>query len=700
MHRAVVVAHLQIINSCLRRTLTQSALSTVSDRRNGDIKFPDYHSGSLRMERISLQYQSIQSDQGSSPNLEHAISRDPPVARNLDAVSQAPRARPKRYPARLRVLARSIRQMDVERSWEIYQNKVSNHPRGAKYFPTHILHFLLVLLTAPKLKTRQTFLRILAIITELRRRNPKRVRSWEWGAAMDAAAKGHRITTWEDYHAALGILMEWEGVWKEPQESPAGITPGSGHEGEVGGGSPSAKSPQFKPNIIAHLILIAIASRTESQTLLHDALLRLDDFRNGRPSRPPPEPRTRPSAAVEREINRCSLRDDKQELDLTSIRLFYLSRIPYYTKNCQPQHVVSILTSMIEQELDIGVDGINAAMWSFAYSGEVDVARGVYDLLRTNITNGESKEHRTCEVSSPSADTTKLHKQFAFTEMASSTQNSNPLLEIPGLINSISAVTPNHITYSSLVQAYCYRNRLEDALHVFRDYLGEISKGSFLFEHSVQSIKPRITQPHSEGSDSGEKEGRHVETNDPMEITTQRVFSPEKSVSVEELAFVSFRAIIQGFAKHGVDPQQYRSSSNHFAHISLREASVQALTSGRSFTKEQVHSNDQPNPYTLHTLLDIFHVLMSLPCSSGSTPFLPPYRFYRMVMKAFRIVSGNDSDILHAVYEEMLKGRLRRMGMDEEDEEVKRQFLNKNVGWKRLKREFRIGGRKGDLSEI
>lgn len=123
----------------------------------------------------------------------------------------------------------------------------------------------------------------------------------------------------------------------------------------------------------------------------------------------------------------------------------YLSYIRYYTKLGKLLGVRSILAQMVTNNMELGLDGVNACLWAFGRNNRLDIAEAIYRVLRSNMTE------------EPDREVEQLRKQL-----------DSENIRIPRHI------VPDHITYSSLAQVYAYRGHLEDCLTVFMDMVNAL----------------------------------------------------------------------------------------------------------------------------------------------------------------------------------------------------------------------------------
>lgn len=207
---------------------------------------------------------------------------------------------------------------DLDSAWVAYQAILETHGHGSRLFSPRQLHGLSAMLSKIRPKTRQTYLRLLSVISELRNLGHS-VYQWELNALVASAGKGFRKTRIEDYEAAINTLS-----------LPL----------------PSHHLPKSKFDIVTFNTLLSVAARTLSPRIMQHALSLLNDHPHLRPN-----------------------------------RNTHLSLLQFYALTDQSHLVPGVLDQMIKAELEIGVDGINAVIWAYARSGALDVALNIFGSL-------------------------------------------------------------------------------------------------------------------------------------------------------------------------------------------------------------------------------------------------------------------------------------------------------------------------------
>ncbi|KZO92162.1 hypothetical protein CALVIDRAFT_470145, partial [Calocera viscosa TUFC12733] len=320
------------------------------------------------------------------------------------------------------------------------------------------LHRIAEQLVKRKPRTREGFLRLLAVLNDLRKVGGE-VRTYQWNALADFAGKGFRVSTVEDWGAALGVykdmLEEWHArrkreAWLAAKREAAGTT---GDDPKNGRGDGEDGADIGSPDIITYNTLLSVAARTGDEGALTRAIRLLSPHPGGPEKMPPAD------------------------------ALTLLSLIPHYTALGTPEQGAEVLRGVIALGKPLQIDAFNAVMWAYARNRQVDVAADVYAALRAHQAQ-------------PHGEAWKLTVP---------TWDQNPILSLPGLAMA-PWLMPDEITYSLLIQQFCYDGRLNDALQAFRDM-----------------------------------------------VTPPAGFAPSMTI---------FRAIFVGFARHAGDPNRLRSVSS------------------------------------------------------------------------------------------------------------------------------------------
>jgi pentatricopeptide repeat protein len=306
----------------------------------------------------------------------------------------------------LRSLQRALSKHSLPDAWAAYQSVIHTHPLGVRLLSPTILRMIVSLLSQQRPRTRQTFVRLLNVTSELRKMGEK-MTTEEWNALIDCAGKGLRKTRVEDYEAALGVYDEMLAL---SNPVPGASQPHS-----------TTTSHTSAPDIFTFNTLLSIAARTLSFSCIQHAVSLLS---------------ANPQIVPDR---------------ITYITLMY-----FYSRTHQTHLVPLSLTRIVAEGWDVGIDGLNAAMWAYARSGQVNVAMGVYHALR--------RSH-----SGSSGGDAAFGREFEDLD--------NPILAVPGLVINDN-LKPDMITYNLLIQALSYHGHLRTALRVFRDMVTSVEGGA------------------------------------------------------------------------------------------------------------------------------------------------------------------------------------------------------------------------------
>jgi hypothetical protein len=265
----------------------------------------------------------------------------------------------------------------------------------------------------------------------------------EWNALIDGAGKGWRRTSVDDFRTSLGIY----------QDMITGRAPGRSFVRDQGDENELLQTPPLKPDIYTYTILISLASRT-----LHASAFRYA----------------------------TSLLASS---GLAPNRITHLSLLTYFTFTKQLSGVQSTLLKMQEQNLELGLDGVNACLWSYGHNGRVDLVMMVYRLFRHNMCP---------EIYVGEDDVVSVAHR----------------LRVEQHIIIPPDMKPNEITFTTVIQILAHHGNLLATLTVFMDMVSS---------QNLEMGAPLV--PDENG------------------ILTPTSYSPTLPV---------FRAIFLGFSRHGV----------------------------------------------------------------------------------------------------------------------------------------------------
>ncbi|KIJ56823.1 hypothetical protein M422DRAFT_218508, partial [Sphaerobolus stellatus SS14] len=276
--------------------------------------------------------------------------------------------------------------------------------------PRPALHKLARLLGKQSPRTRGVFTSLLSVLTTLKSIGGT-IMIWEWNILMDAAGKGWRKTSLEDYRSALSIFRDMVSTSEEPTTIiPRRLQVRKNPNRPV---KPHIR-PQVKPNIITFTILLSIAARTRSPGVLRHATSLLES-----------------SGLPPNQITRQAL-------------------VPYYIRTNELHLIREIVVSAISAGMDITM--VNAYIWAYACHGKLRVAMEIYDHLRRNISVEDG------DLAKPERD---INQEIV---------DKNPILSLPGFLEAAN-MPPDAITYTMLIQVFCYYGDLIGALTIFRDMI-------------------------------------------------------------------------------------------------------------------------------------------------------------------------------------------------------------------------------------
>ncbi|KAF8165098.1 hypothetical protein B0H34DRAFT_617319, partial [Crassisporium funariophilum] len=263
--------------------------------------------------------------------------------------------------------------------------------------PFSHLHRLARLLANNAPKTHRQFLRLLAVLTYLKHCGGN-IQQHEWNALVDHAGKGWRKTRQEDFTNAMNVFNDMR----------AGRLPGSWDllppDVEV-----LEEGPSVEPDIYTYTSLLSIAARAmDGQALRNISTL-------------------------------------MSNAGLAPNRITHLALLRYFTLQKNLGGVRATLLKMRQQDLTLGMDGLNACMWAFGNNGRLDIVMLIYQLLRHNMLP---------ETYRGAGDITEvagqLGEEFIFVEPE---------------------MKPDLATYTTVVQTMAYRGHFDPCVNVFMDML-------------------------------------------------------------------------------------------------------------------------------------------------------------------------------------------------------------------------------------
>ncbi|KAF8312871.1 hypothetical protein DL93DRAFT_1234104 [Clavulina sp. PMI_390] len=304
---------------------------------------------------------------------------------------------------------------DVQRMWNTYQEIVHNHPIGSALIPPRLLHSIVAALATSSPRNRKTFLRLLSVLSEMSS-NACIIHQWEWNVLIHAAGSGFRRTTVGDYEAALGSAYDMMADSFSRQSQ----------------GPPETSSRNL--DIVSFNTLLAIASRTGSVRTFRRTL----DFM-----------RTHGQAIKPDRITR-------------------LIMLTHSGRSGRMQDVPSHVLQLLEWEEGLGVDGTNALIWAYGRSGQLDVAREIYDRMRHYQPHSPTPAGPTAE---PRTWEPNLRPSSGMENSTLSPSASRTIFSVPNIPSILSSITPDQITFRSLLQCLAYHGDFLNAITVFREFV-------------------------------------------------------------------------------------------------------------------------------------------------------------------------------------------------------------------------------------
>ncbi|KAF7776127.1 hypothetical protein Agabi119p4_4520 [Agaricus bisporus var. burnettii] len=334
----------------------------------------------------------------------------------------------------------------VENGWNAYcvlsrlqrrRDLAADNGNASALIPFACLHRLARLISQNVPKTRAQFLRLLSVLTTIQNYGGK-IQLHEWNALIDHAGKGWRKSHAGDFSNSLSIYYDMvynrspgsrfsdadfdDVLSPRPEDDPFHIH------------LPS--TPMMEPDIYTYTTLIDIAARTNHPQTLHRATILF------------------------------------KQTALPPNRITHLALLKYFTARKQLAGVRSTITKMQEQNLELGVDGLNACMWAYGHNKRVDVVMMIYRLLRNNIVP---------EAYSGADDITAVREK---------------LQDLEGIIIKPDW-RPNEVTFTLMIQTMAYYGNLRAALSVFIDMIStsNVERGAPLTLTESGELQPVLYSP-------------------------------------------------------------------------------------------------------------------------------------------------------------------------------------------------------------
>ncbi|KAF8324442.1 uncharacterized protein EI90DRAFT_3157355 [Cantharellus anzutake] len=238
---------------------------------------------------------------------------------------------------------RAVRRSDRAEAWDAYQAIAMTHPMGSNLLQPDLLHRLALLLAKARPKTRENFLRLLAVISELRNMQEE-VHLWEWNALIHLAGSGFRKAELEDFDAALKIVEDMQSSFSGDDHRDSALT----------------TRPVFpKANLDVWTLnsLLNVAARTRSADLVKRALTLFDEY------------------GIDRD------------------RITHLTLIKHYGNTGALERIPPTIETMLRNDINPGIDGINSVIWAYGRTGRLENAVSIYRALQGSLLPDEMDSH-------------------------------------------------------------------------------------------------------------------------------------------------------------------------------------------------------------------------------------------------------------------------------------------------------------------
>lgn len=154
-------------------------------------------------------------------------------------------------------------------------------------------------------------------------------------------------------------------------------------------------------------------------------------------------------ALAARTLDRPSIRHALNLMQSAGVhpsRITHLSLLVYFSLTHQMSSVRSTLRKMEEQGFGLGIDGVNACIWSYGHNDRLDVVTMIYRLLRHNLDASAESHHNLEEI-------------------------TRQLKEEEGIV-ILGNPRPDEVTFTVMIQLMAYHGDLPATLTIFADMLG------------------------------------------------------------------------------------------------------------------------------------------------------------------------------------------------------------------------------------
>ncbi|KAG6813455.1 hypothetical protein H0H92_010789 [Tricholoma furcatifolium] len=305
-------------------------------------------------------------------------------------------------------------------AWNAYTELVEHD------FHVHrtLLHRLVRIISRQRPKAHREYMCLLAVLKHLRAAGGT-IHLHEWNSLISAARMGLRHPTVKQFEAALGFFRDMT-KGRAPGTT-LDLESGFIHEDIV-----ETKDP-VQPDIYTYTTLLVLAVKTRDMKCLSHARSLLE--RSGIPPN----------------------------------RFTHLALVPYFSSTGQPGAIRSTLLRLEQDNMQLGLDGINALLAVYGENEQFDVVMMIYRLLKHNLVpdvDNESENDRLNE----------YRRQLRAEEF----------IVVPDYL------VPNEVTYTSMIQIMSYHGHLSAALTILTDMLAALNteRGAPLIRDADGTLKP------------------------------------------------------------------------------------------------------------------------------------------------------------------------------------------------------------------
>ncbi|KDR83482.1 hypothetical protein GALMADRAFT_646428 [Galerina marginata CBS 339.88] len=341
----------------------------------------------------------------------------------------------------------------VDKAWDSYVyliDTIASHHviySRMEHIPYAHLHRFSRLLAHNLPKTHMQYLRLLSVLTYIVHCGGI-LKQAQWNALINHVASGRRKTTQDDVERALGVFRGMK----------AGRLPGSSSfrmPNEDGGELLLPEQSPFEPDVYTVTTLLAIAARAMDTATLKSVSLAMS------------------------------------KAGIAPNRVTQLSLMRYFTVKKDLGGVRRTLQKMRQQDLDLGLDGLNACIWAYGNNDRLDIVLMIYRVLRHN------------KIPEKYLGPDDIH------DIVTALQEES--IFVPN------GIVPDAITYTAVIQTMAYHGHFEPSIKVFIDMLTIENEepGAPVFSSEAGDLKPAPYTP---------------------------------SVAI-------YRALFLGFARHGIPPR-------------------------------------------------------------------------------------------------------------------------------------------------